>query len=356
MTVLSLNVNVTYTGTGSVGPFSFNFPISTPQALTVIQNNAVLPETSYTIAPVNNDYDNGGQVTLNAPCPVGQTLVLQRITPLTQTSVFTQNLPQLMQQFEDAADKLTEIVQEIVANESGGGGQQTFVVAGTGIVVTGTGAVSNPYVVSLAAGLDITSFTGGQAGELGQPFVNPAFNVTYNGTPTSANIANTDNINSPFALSSSYTTASITGTFSHSAPATTIFTLTASNGVSSPTATQQITWAERIFSGLGSAGATYAGASGNNAVLNTGDTLTSAGLGVEQIGQTFGPFNPAGQNVYLLLAGGSHTFIDVISGFPFAFNAPLMLTFVNQYGVSLTMYLYQSTNSLTGTFEPKVVS
>lgn len=115
MTVITQNTNVTYVGTGSVGPFPFNFPISTPAALDVIQNGTILAITSYTISPVNNNYDNGGLVTLNAIVPVGQSLVLQRQTPLTQTSVYTDNIPQPMQQFEDSLDKLTEIDQELAA-------------------------------------------------------------------------------------------------------------------------------------------------------------------------------------------------------------------------------------------------
>lgn len=357
MTVIAQNVSVTYTGSGSVGPFSFNFPISSPAALKVIQNNTVLATTAYTISPINNDYDNGGLVTLNAPCPVGQSLVLQRSTPLTQATVFSDNLPTPMKQIEDAADKLTEIAQELAANQSGGGGGQTLVTAGIGIVVTGNGTTANPYVVSLAQGFSITSFMGGQSGELGEQFINPSFTAAYSGSPTSASITNTDNINSPFNLTSPYTSASITGTFSHSSPHTTTFTLSASNGATSAQATTTMTWQERIFGGVGAPGATSTvTASGNNAHLSTGDNIPTAQLGPETVGQTFGPFNPSGQAIYLLLTGASHTFIDAGTGFPFAFNAPTAVTFVNQYGVTLTMYLYQSTNTLTGSFQPKVAS
>jgi hypothetical protein len=54
--------------------------------------------------------------------------------------------------------------------------------------------------------------------------------------------------------------------------------------------------------------------------------------------------------------GGSHTFIDAGTGFPFAFNPPITVTFVNEFGVTVTMYLYQSTNPLYGTYTPKVAS
>lgn len=358
MSVITQNINVTYISAGSVGPYAFNFPISDPTALRVIVNSVILASTDYTISPVNNNYDNGGSVTLVLSPTAGQTIILQRATPLTQESVFTDNVPQPMQQFEEALDKLTEITQELAANQgSGGGGSSTVVTQGPGIIVTGTGTVSNPYVISLAAGFGIASFTGGKAGELGQTFTNPSFAVSYSGTPTGATLTNTDNVDSPFHLLTPFTSAPLVGSFTHGTTATTTFTLTATNGVTSPTATQTFTWSERIFGGVGAVGATATvTASGNNAVLSTTDVIPSAGLGAESVGQTFGPFSPSGQAVYLLLTGGGHTFTDAISGFPFAFNAPIAVTFVNQFGVSLSMFLYQSTNPLTGNFQPRISS
>jgi hypothetical protein len=202
----------------------------------------------------------------------------------------------------------------------------------------------------------ITSFTGGQAGELGQSFVNPTFAATYSATPSSASITNTDNISSPTNLTTPFTAATISGTFSHSTAATTTFTLTAT-GATTQTANQTFTWKPRIFGGLGASGASSTvTAAGTNAVLSNGASLPSVQLGAETVGQTFGPYSPSAQCVYLLLTSGSHTFTDNITGFPFAFNAPTAVSFVNQYGTAVTMYLYQSTNSLTGTFQPKIAS
>lgn len=358
MSVIAQNTSVTYISSGSVGPYAFNFPISDPTALKVIVNAVLLASTAYIVSPLNNNYDNGGSVTLNAAPPTGQSVVLQRSTPLTQTTVLTDNVPQPMQAIEDGLDKLTEICQELAQNTSGSGGSSTtYVIAGTGITVTGTGTLTNPYVISTSTGFGIASFTGAQSGELGQTYTNPSFAVTYSGTPTGASITNTDSVDSPYTLTTPFTSANLTGSFSHSTTHTTTFTLTATNGVTSPTATLNFTWNERIFAGVGTAGATSTvTASGTTAVLSTTDVLPSAGLGAETVGQTFGTFNPSGQVIYLLLTGSSHTFVDTVSGFPLPFNAPTTVTFVNQYGTSLTMYLYQTTNSLTGTFIPKVVS
>ncbi len=358
MTVIAQNISVTYISTGSVGPYAFTFPISDPTALKVIVNAVLLSPAAYTIVPVNNNYDNGGSVTLLAAPLVGQSVVLQRSTPITQASVFVDNMPEPMQQFEDALDKLTEICQELAANEGGGGGgTTTYVIAGTGISVTGTGTLSNPYVISLSSGFSIASFTGGEAGELGQTFSNPTFAASYTGTPTSANITNTDSINSPFNLVSPYTSATITGSFTHATVAVTTFTLHASNGSIAASAAVTFTWEPRIFGGVGAPGATSTvTASGTNAVLSTTDVIPSAGLGAELIGQVLGPYSPSGQAIYLLLTGGTHTFVDSLTGFPFAFQAPVTVTFVNQYGTAVTMYLYASTNALTGTFSPRITS
>jgi hypothetical protein len=85
-------------------------------------------------------------------------------------------------------------------------------------------------------------------------------------------------------------------------------------------------------------------------------TLTSAQLGAETVGTTFVLTGLSSQYVYMLLIGSSHTFIDANTGFPFAVNSPTHITFINQYGVSVSMYLYQSTNALSGSFSPRVAS
>ncbi len=74
-TVTTQSFSVSFTCTGSAGPYPFAFPISAPTALTVTENGAVVNPANYTIVPVNNDYENGGSVTLNTACPSGQTVV-----------------------------------------------------------------------------------------------------------------------------------------------------------------------------------------------------------------------------------------------------------------------------------------
>ena len=235
----------------------------------------------------------------------------------------------------------------------------TSITPGFGITCTPlvSGSCTGAVTISASAAFTINSFTGCSGSlELGQTITNPTCYATYSGSPTSANITNTDSVDSPLTLSSPFTSGTIIGSFSHSTVATTIVTLTAM-GASTQTANQQYTWNPRIFGGLGTAGATSTvTAAGTTAILSTGSVLPSAGLGAEVVGQTFGPYSPSGQTVYLLLMGGSHAFTDALTGFPFAFNAPTTVVFVNEFGVTTVMYLYQSTNVLTGTFQPRIAS
>jgi hypothetical protein len=216
--------------------------------------------------------------------------------------------------------------------------------------------LSNATPIGPSGPFSITSFTGGETVEVGAAVVNPVFAATYSTTPASANITNTDAIDSPHVLTTPFTAATLAGTFTKSTPAATTFTLSATQG-GTQTATQTINWEAAIFSGIGTAGATNAvTAAGTTAVLSTADVLARVQLGAEAVGQVFGPFAPAGQVIYLLLLGGTHTFLDPATGFPFAINAAIPVTFVNAHGATVPMYLYQSTNPLFGTFNVKVAT
>jgi hypothetical protein len=245
---------------------------------------------------------------------------------------------------------------QVLGTKSGSVGNLN-IVAGTGVTITQSG---NDIIISASAtppALTIASFTGGGAVELGFAVVNPSFSATYTGTPTSANITNTDSIDSPHTVTTPFTSATLSGTFTHTSIATTTFTLHASDGTSNPTATRTLTWNPLLFGGVGTAGATTSvTASGSTAVLSTSDVIPNMGYGPETVGQVFGPFVTSSQNIYLLLTGGSHTFVDTGTGFPFAFNAPIAVSFVNANGVTVSMFLYQSTNPLFGTYNIRVAS
>lgn len=247
-------------------------------------------------------------------------------------------------------------VKGIVQPVNGGFGLDSHALTGCPRVDSGVWSVS-PANCAASAPFSILSFTGCNGTvELGFHVVNPTCAATYSATPSSANITNTDGISSPTNLTSPFTSQTITANFSHTAIATNTFTLTAI-GTSTQTAAQAYQWQPRIFGGLGSAGATSTvTASGTNAILSTSNTIGTLQLGAESIGSVFGPFAPSGQKIYLLLIGGSHTFVDTGTGFPFAFNTAVAVSFTNANGVVVSMFLYQSTNNLTGTFNIRVAS
>lgn len=202
-------------------------------------------------------------------------------------------------------------------------------------------------------GFSITSFSGGSNVEIGSSVTNPAFTASYSATPTSAQITNTDGIGSPTVLTTPFTSGTVTGTFTKTSAASTTFTLSATASTTK-TATQAINWLPRTFGGVGATGATSSvTATGTTAVLSTGDVLASAGLNNQT---NYGPYSPSVQKIYILMVGGSHTFKDPNTGFSFAFNAPTAVSFVNANGTTVAMFLYESTNTLSGTFTVQVAS
>lgn len=137
-TVPAVPFTVTYTCTGGFGPFAFTFPVYDASALTVTLNGVLLAPTNYTIVPVNNNYANGGSVTLGGsfPCTAGYTLILARVTPITQTIQFYDNMPSLPTITGRSVDKLTEIAQEIEGLLGSIGGGSVVITATAPIVVT----------------------------------------------------------------------------------------------------------------------------------------------------------------------------------------------------------------------------
>ena len=228
------------------------------------------------------------------------------------------------------------------------------ILCGTGLTCTTAGS---SITISTTAAFAINSFTGCNGSlELGASVTNPTCSALYTATPASATITNTDNVDSPLALTTPFTSGTIVGTFTHSAIHTTTVTLTAV-GSSTQTANQTYTWNPRIFGGVGAAGATSTvTATGTSALLSTSNVIASAGLGVEQVGQIIGSYTTSSQVIYLLLTGSTHTMVDNNTGFPMAFNAPTTVTFVNVNGVTVTMYLYQTTNLLFGMYSPRIAS
>jgi hypothetical protein len=205
----------------------------------------------------------------------------------------------------------------------------------------------------IAPGFSISGYSGGSTVEIGATVTNPVFAASYSSTPNSANITNTDSIDSPLNLVSPFTSGTVIGSFHHTSQTSVTFTLTAVS-TSTKTATQAITYLPRMFGGVGAAGATSSVTAGvNTAILSNGAVLASEGLTSNPVGSTY-TLSPSGQCIYLLLTGGTHTFSA--GGFAFPMNTPTAVSFTNQNSAVVSMYLYQSTNTLSATYNILVVS
>lgn len=244
----------------------------------------------------------------------------------------------------------------VLAPANGGTGVNSSGANGCPKVTNGVWSIS-PSNCGAGTPFAITGFSGGSTVELGTSVVNPMFTASYSVTPAGAQITNTEGIGSPLTLTTPFTSGTVIGTFAHSTVGCTTFTLSATQGTTQ-TANQSICWQPAIFAGVGAPGATSSvTASGSTAVLSTGDSIARFQFGAETVGETLGSYAPSGQCIYLLLMGGSHTFTDANTGFPLPFNAPVAVTLVNSHGDSVSMFLYSTTNALTGPlFIPKVAS
>jgi hypothetical protein len=183
-----------------------------------------------------------------------------------------------------------------------------------------------------------------QAGqyEVGHVTTNPfTCTMTYaNGTPASGFLSDGTNsvtLTTPFTSGSLAFTYSVNTTFTAHAVATNLQTASATAGYS---------LAVREFGGIGTAGATGATASGNDAVLvGATGTLATVGLGQHS---TWGPYLPNNQKIYVLGTGSACTFTS--GGFNFPMNTPIPITFINQNGSSVPMFEYESANLLSAQF------
>jgi len=169
--------------------------------MTVLVNGVALPSASYTIIPVNNNFDNGGNVTLSTACTSGSTLILNRVTPITQQSKLYDNMPIPMTTLENGLDKSIMVNQEIwgrtihsiYMQQSGGdvgkpasGGDVTLNFANCTVTPDQTGqvpATHNTFTVLCPGGNGIAV-----PGALGEPMFGTGSSVTSKLTELEADI------------------------------------------------------------------------------------------------------------------------------------------------------------------------
>ena len=111
MTVSSTTTKVSYSGNGSTTAFAYTFKIFAAAEITVIIRSSTGTET---VKNLTTDYslsnigvDGGGNVTFGSAPASGDTVVLIRNTPNTQTLDLVENDPFLSSSFEDTLDKIT---------------------------------------------------------------------------------------------------------------------------------------------------------------------------------------------------------------------------------------------------------
>lgn len=110
-----------YVGNGVTDTFGFAFTVFADGEIDVIVKDALGAEmllvrgTDYAMAPAGGGYPaEGGTVTLTAPLPTGEQLViLPRITP-SQERPFSSQSSITLQEIEDALDKLTALTRQLI--------------------------------------------------------------------------------------------------------------------------------------------------------------------------------------------------------------------------------------------------
>lgn len=207
-------------------------------------------------------------------------------------------------------------------------------------------------VDDLALAFAITSFSCSKCAnyELGYSVLAPTtFAASYSAVASSASV--TDGTNSAI-LSAPFTSGSLNNAYASSTPGCQSFSLTATASTTQ-TSSQSMCWYPLTFGGVGTSGASSAAsATGAQATLiGATGTLFSAGLKDQG---SYGPYSPANQKIYLLLVGGNHTFTS--AGIVFPMNPPTPISFTNEYGATVTMYLYETTNSLNSSFSVTVAN
>ena len=117
MTITSTSNKITYTGSGTTGPFTYNFKIFEDTDLEVTKYT-IADGTSVTLA-LTTDYtvtgageDAGGTLTLIASLSSSYKLIIRRVLPITQEIDYIANDPFPAASHEEALDRSTMINQQ----------------------------------------------------------------------------------------------------------------------------------------------------------------------------------------------------------------------------------------------------
>ena len=119
MTVATTQISEVWTGDASSVTFPIPFPFLDREHLIVWKEDAGGVKTAMTISTATGEGEpSGGSITLTAPVGVGYTLHVRRNTSKTQETDYVPHDPFPADSHERALDKLTMIVQELLASGS----------------------------------------------------------------------------------------------------------------------------------------------------------------------------------------------------------------------------------------------
>ena len=117
MTISTTIIKNSYSGNNSTTVFAYTFEIAANTEIQVIIRASTGTETvkslttDYTVSGVGSA--TGGNVTMVSPPATGETLVIRRVTPKTQTVDLVENDPFTAETVEGAFDKAIAVTQEV---------------------------------------------------------------------------------------------------------------------------------------------------------------------------------------------------------------------------------------------------
>jgi hypothetical protein len=206
---------------------------------------------------------------------------------------------------------------------------------GQSIVWSGSAWVPNNISQDFVNPAFVVTLIGGGMAEVGQNVGTPLFNATYNYTPITAVLTDSDGnapqnvIGSPTVFHSLY--SFVKNTFG----ATVLFTLTANNGLISKFGTATQTWGQKLYWGVGAAG--QSGAAFIQALSGQSTTITK--------NTSFTVSPNSSQKIYFAhrTAYGTATF--TVGGFSGGFAVvSTTISVTNAFGFAENYTLYESDN------------
>jgi len=284
---------VSFSCSGSYGPYPFTFPVSDAGSISVYIDGAlVTPTGNWAAIPVNNNFNNGGSITLTVgygPCNSLSTLEILRATPKTQTIQYYDNMPTPFTTFGRSLDKLTEITQEVWGETVHSLQMQ---VGGVNFLAPASGGIINWNFVG-------ATVTGSQTGIPPNTVTNYLVTVTGGGggsgvSSVSGDGVLFDNSGSTGAVTlhqKTFTADNIYGNFTGSTatPSTQAIPSCAADGAHSLTYASHTLGCTAIIFGAGSFSSLTSGTNTTAAMLvGTGSSLAATGTGVVNANQIAG--------------------------------------------------------------------